>query len=169
MSCNTGQSVAEPIRHGSIYGRFFQLGYVTRDISRAAPCLLQRMGATQIDLIHEPRDEAGNVYPLLHLAHFSLPGVEIELIEPRLDRPSIYLEALPDRGEDSSLHHMGFSVSDVQAWDRAVATFDAMQTPIVMEGETSQVRFAYFDTRRQAGHYSELVLRFHPETARPLP
>jgi hypothetical protein len=28
---------------------------------------------------------------------------------------------------------------------------------------------AYFDTRRQIGHYSELVPHFYPETSRPLP
>lgn len=155
----------------SIYGRFYQLGYVTRDIDKGIAHLQRRMGAQLIDVIRDLRDEAGNQVALRNLSHLALPGVEIELIEPRLDWPSIYLEALPADDNDVGFHHLGFLVPDSEAWDRAVNSFDAMETPIVMQGETSRVRFAYFDTRKQAGHYSEIAQRYGLEatpTAQPL-
>lgn len=153
----------------SVYGRFFQLGYVTRDLDAAIDRLQRRTGARLIDRIHDLRDEAGNQVVLKNLAHLGLPGVEIELIQPRLDRSSIYLEALPPAGDDIGFHHTGFLLPDEAGWQRAVDSLEREGTPIVMQGGTSQVRFAYIDTRRQAGHYSEIVLRFDPASARPLP
>lgn len=153
----------------SRYGRFYQIGYVTRDIEAASTALQRRMGAVQIDMIREMRDGRGNPVALRHVAHLAVPGLEVELIEPRLTWDSIYLEALPDTSNAVGLHHLGFLLPDQTAWDAAVGDFEAMATPIVAQGETPDVRFAYFDTRRQAGHYSEIVLRFNPATARPLP
>ena len=153
----------------SIYGRFFQLGYVTRDLDAGIAQLRRRMGATVIDVIRDLRDESGATVALEHLSHLALPGVEIELIQPRLDWDSIYLDALPESGNDIGFHHTGFMLPDSESWQRAVEMLDEMQTPIVMQGGTSQVRFAYIDTRKQAGHYSEIVQRFNPETARPMP
>jgi hypothetical protein len=153
----------------SSYGRFYQLGYVTRDIDVAVANLERRMAARRIDLIHDLRDEAGRPAQLLHVAHLALPGVELEIMEPRLDWPSIYLEDLPESPGAVRLHHLGYVLPDVAAWDRAVTQLSRMATPIVLQFETSQVKVAYFDTRQQTGHYSEIVLRFHPETARALP
>jgi hypothetical protein len=127
------------------------------------------MNARRIDLIHDIRDEAGQPVPLLHLAYLSVPGVELEVIQPRLDWPSIYLETLPDGAADVRLHHLGFMLPNRAAWDEAAARLNEMATPIVLQFETSQVRAAYFDTRRQTGHYCELVVRFHPENLHPLP
>jgi hypothetical protein len=127
------------------------------------------MGAVQIDMIHDLRDGLGNAVALRHVSHLALPGLEVELMEPRLDWDSIYLEALPDSDDAAGLHHLGFLLPDDAAWDAAVSDFQLMSTPIVMQGATPDVRFAYFDTRRQAGHYSEIVQRFNPATARPLP
>jgi hypothetical protein len=153
----------------SVYGRFFQLGYVVRDIDAAVAGIQRRMGAEVVDVVRDLRDEAGNEVALLNLSHLAVPGAEIELIEPRLDWPSIYLEALPDNPGDIGFHHLGFLLPDQSAWDRAIESCEALNTPVVMEGGTSAVRFAYIDTRRQAGHYSEIVLRFDPANARALP
>lgn len=153
----------------SLYGRFFQIGYVVRDIDAAVQHLQQRMGAVVVDVIRDMRTEAGEQVCIRNLSHMALPGVEIELIEPRLDQDSIYLNALPHGNDDVGFHHLGFLLPDQQAWDSAIASLAVFDTPIVMEGETSKVRFAYLDTRRQSGHYSEIVWRFDPEGARPLP
>jgi len=151
------------------FGRFFQLGYVTRNIDAALERLKERTGANQIDLIHDVRDEKGQFVALEHLSHLSLPGVEFEVIQPRMDWPSIYVDALPACDDDIGLHHLGFIVSDEAAWDAAVKRFGQANAPIAMAGETSKVRFAYIDARAQMGHYVELVLRYDPENARALP
>jgi len=142
----------------ALYGRFFQIGYVTRDIDLALAHLTRRMGARQLDVLRDFRP-GGNRVEILHLAHMSLPGVEIEVIQPRLDWPSIYLGALPDGNGEVGFHHLGFMLPDLAAWDRAMSSLEAMQTPVVMQGTSPAVRFAYIDTRRRAGHYSELVYR----------
>jgi hypothetical protein len=127
------------------------------------------MGAVRIDLVPELRDGDGKAVAIRGVAHLALPGLEIELIEPRPDWDSIFLAALPTSDEDVGFHHLGFLLPDRAAWDAAVADFAVMGTPIVMQGETPDVRFAYFDTRRHAGHYSEIALRFNPATARAIP
>lgn len=153
----------------STYGRFYQIGYVARDIDAAINHLQQRMGATLVDVIHDIRTEAGDQVCIKNLSHLALPGVELEVIQPRLDHESIYLEALPKEDDKVSFHHLGFLIPDQQAWEQAIASFDTFDTPIVMEGGTSEVRFAYFDTRRQCGHYSEIAWRYDPENARVIP
>ncbi|MFA5495770.1 MAG: VOC family protein [Porticoccaceae bacterium] len=153
----------------SVYGRFFQLGYVVRDIDAAVRHCRQRMGATLVDIIRDLRTEAGEQVSINNLSHLAMPGAEIELIEPRPDWPSIYLDALPEKGGGLGFHHLGFVVPDQQAWDRAMATIDTFGTPLAMAGATSQVRFAYLDTRRLCGHYSEIVWRYDPANSRPLP
>src|SRR5689334_1535530 len=111
----------------SMYGRFFQLGYVTRDIEHGIADAKRRMGAHQIDLIEDVRDGEGARTPLLKLAHLVLPGVEVELIQPRLDWDSIYLDALPPEGDPrSALHHLAFAVPDRQGWEAAVEDFARM-------------------------------------------
>lgn len=151
----------------SRYGRFYQLGYVTRNLDKGIAHLQRRMGAQLIDIIRELRDEAGSAVALQNVAHLALPGVEIEVMEPRIDWPSIYLEALPASDDDVGFHHLGFIVPDSAAWDRAVESLDAQDTPIVMQGGTAQVRFAYIDTRKQMGHYSEIAQRFSPPLGTP--
>lgn len=153
----------------SLYGRFYQIGYVARDIDAAVSHLQQRMGATLVDVIRDIRIGDGDEVCIKNLSHMALPGVELEIIQPRLDWESIYLDALPSGNDDVGFHHLGFLISDQQAWDRAVASFTTFDTPIVMEGGTPQVRFAYFDTRRQCGHYSEIAWRLDPENARAIP
>lgn len=140
--------------------RFFQLGYVTRDIHAALPRLEQLLGAARVDLIEDFRDGQGNPTPLQNLSHLALPGAEIELIQPREGHPSIYLDALPGDPAEVGLHHLGFLVPDKSAWDEAVERLNPAVNPIAMSADTPAVRFAYFDTRARTGHYTELVLRY---------
>jgi catechol 2,3-dioxygenase-like lactoylglutathione lyase family enzyme len=142
----------------SPFGKFFQLGYVTRDIDAAAHRMMSDLGACQLDLIHELRDENGDEVFLKHLAHFALGGIEAELIEPRLDWPSLYLEALPAQPDAFALHHLGYLVADEWAFDRALQHAAATGASVAFSADTANVRLAYIDTRRTSGHYSEVVL-----------
>lgn len=151
------------------YGRFFQLGYVVRDIDAAIAGLQKRMGASLVDVAHDLRDAAGQPRLIENLAHMAVPGAEIELIQPRAGWPSIYEDALPDCAAGVGFHHVGFLVPDLEAWDAALGELAAMRTPIVWQGAYPHVRFAYIDTRRHAGHYSELVWRSPDVVSRPLP
>jgi len=153
----------------SAYGRFFQLGYVTYDIDAAVADFEQRMGAVRIDLIRDMRDGEGNPIFIDSLSHLSLPGVELEVIQPRVGWQTVYSEMMPAAGEVARLHHLGFAIEDEAQWQAARAGLDAAGTPIAVEGGTADVRSVYFDTRAATGHFSELVFRLNPEKLRPLP
>lgn len=141
------------------FGIFFQLGYVARDIRGAVAMLETRMGARRIDLISDFADPAGNAVAIRSLAHLSMGDVEIEIIQPRLNWPSIYLDALPIGGAMIGLHHLGYMQSDMPSWEAAMRTIRASGMDIAMEGDTPNARFAYVDTRPLVGHFTEMVYR----------
>lgn len=142
------------------FGRFFQIGYVTRDIDKGCALLRDRMGAQQIDLIEEFRDGEGNQMMIRSLAHLSLGDVEIEIIEPRVGWDSIYVEALPGEGDPTpTLHHLGYRLPDVASWEAAMEGLKASGMTVALDGAASRVRFAYLDTRGEVGHYTEVVYR----------
>jgi hypothetical protein len=143
------------------------LGYVARDIEQAIEQFTRRTGARLLDLTHDLRDESGDVLELENLAHLAMPGVEIEIIQPRRDRPSIYLDALPDDPRDVALHHLGFILPDQAAWQMAIDRLD-VSTPVSWTIGNRHAQVAYVDTRKQTGHYSELVV-FADLSSRQLP
>jgi hypothetical protein len=140
------------------YGRFFQIGYVTRDIHHALQGL-ERMGARQGDLHEDFRTESGEPSAIYALSHLILGAAEIELIQPRLERASIYLEALPEKIGALAVHHIGYLHPDIPAWEGAMRTVRAGGLAVAVEGATSYARFAYLDTRAEVGHYTEVVWR----------
>ena len=144
------------------FGTFFQFGYVTRDIQAGLAILERQMGAVRNDLIEDFRDAQGNPVMIRALSHLMLSGAEIELIEPRLDCPSVYLDALPNDGTAIALHHLGYRQPNVPAWQQARDRADAAGLPIAMEGATAHARFAYLDTRPTLGHFTEIVYREDP-------
>jgi hypothetical protein len=145
------------------FGKFFQIGYVTRNIDVALEHLTNVIGARQVALYHDLRDAEGNPSIVRNISLLDLGGVEVEVIEPRLDWPSsIYLEALPDEGRPLAFHHFGFKLEDDAAFDRAMKYVSEANMPVPFSGRLPDVRFAYIDTRRISGHYSEIVLYLTP-------
>ncbi|MDT0576360.1 hypothetical protein RM533_09180 [Croceicoccus sp. F390] len=61
MSANAGPS-----------GRFFQIGYVTRNIANGLAVLEIEMGAQRIDLLDDLRDAQGNQLMIRALSHLNL-------------------------------------------------------------------------------------------------
>jgi Glyoxalase/Bleomycin resistance protein/Dioxygenase superfamily len=140
------------------FGPLFQIGYVTRNI-QAGLATLDGMGASRIDLFEDYRDSDGNPVMIRALSHLMLGDIEIELIEPRPDWPSVYLDALPDRNEQIALHHLGYRQPDVKAWEGVRERALASGLSIAMEGATPRARFAYLDTCDSVGHFTEIVFR----------
>jgi len=122
----------------SPFGKFFQLGYVTRDIDAAARRMIVDLGARQLDLIHELRDENGGEVFLKHLAHFAIGGIEAELIEPRLDWPSLYLEALPAQPDAFAMHHLGYLAAIMQRFCLTPDNFRIFGPPLSDSANSAQ-------------------------------
>jgi hypothetical protein len=141
------------------FGTLFQIGYVTRNIAKGLAILEGGMSARRLDLLENLRDARANQVMIRALSHLTLGDMEIELIEPRPDWPSVYLDALPEHEDAIALHHLGYRQPDVEAWTEARNRADAAGLAIPMEGATSRARFAYLDTRATIGHFTEVVYR----------
>jgi hypothetical protein len=94
-----------------------------------------------------------------NLAHFDLGGIELELIEPRVDWPSIYLAALPKRDQEFALHHLGFMVHSDEQFDNALQTL--MRISFLCLLQWTPLRFDWFTSTLSQinGYYSEIVFR----------
>jgi hypothetical protein len=145
------------------FGKFFQIGYVTRNIDVALEHLTNVIGARQVALHYDLRDGQGNPSIVRNIALLDLGGAEVELIEPRLDWPSsIYLEALPGKETPLAFHHFGYMLQDDAAFDQAMKHVTEANMAVPFAGRLPDVRFAYIDTRPISGHYSEIVLYLTP-------
>lgn len=150
-----------PCAEGQLGGcRFFQIGYVVGDIDHAVTQLVGMFGATLKDLIRDMRVQDGEPSLIANLSHVLLNGVEIELIEPRHDWPSVYGDGRPLPKTAVTLHHFGFMADDDRQWDEAIAVMTANGAPAAMSADLPFVRLTYFDTRASLGHYTEIVQRW---------
>lgn len=145
--------------HDSFQGRFHQLGYVARSLERGVARLVEQMGATVAVIKQDPRDAEGNFMPLQSVAMLDVPGAQLEVIQPRLDWPSIYLDHLPVSDDDVRFHHIAFMMDSDSEWVNGVSHFNKHDIELAWGGATAALRFAYFDTRAQCGHFSELLFR----------
>ncbi|MET0371545.1 MAG: VOC family protein [Sphingobium sp.] len=135
---------------------FFQLGYVTRDIGRAMELWRTRYGVSDF-LSFNGRDFAppGATGPFLDVALAYRGDVMIELIQPDVNDPGIYGDALRDDG-GVTLHHLGYLVDDARfatIVDDCAAL--AIPTPVV---RSTGFCLVYADTRADSGLFTELVL-----------
>jgi len=78
--------------------------------------------------------------------------MQIELIEPLGDGPSVYRDVVPAGG--SGFHHVCRAYG---GYDEAIASLTAQGCEIAMSGTMGPIRFAYVDTRALIGCMYELV------------
>jgi catechol 2,3-dioxygenase-like lactoylglutathione lyase family enzyme len=142
----------------SPYGKFFRLGYVTRDIAAASHRMIVAFGLRQLDLPRPPRCHDGKNGVVSRIAHFAVGGIELELIEPRLDCPSPYVKALPADPGACAFHHVGYLVNDKRSFDQAIGHAAAAGAPVAFSCDTTNALIACIDTRALSGHCSEIVL-----------
>jgi hypothetical protein len=85
-----------------------------------------------------------------------------------MNAPNSFEEAALASAVDTS----GEVISEIifkASWRLSVIAYPPMAWSSQRACHRAIVSITYFDTRRQVGHYSEIVLRFNPATARPLP
>lgn len=138
---------------------FFQVGYVTADIDRAIAHFSSTCGATLKDVVRDMCDSSGIPVMIENLSHMRLGKIEIELIQPRRNWPSIYADCDMSIDRIATLHHMGFLAHGDEQWDSALNQAIGAAVPVAWTVELPQVRFAYLDMRAKLGHYVEIVQR----------
>jgi hypothetical protein len=89
----------------------------------------------------------------LNLALGQFDGVQIELMEPLSEAPSIYHDSFPDGFPEEGFHHFGMIADD---YDRFVANHAAEGRPLALNGVFSGYRFGFVDTREQLGFMLEV-------------
>jgi catechol 2,3-dioxygenase-like lactoylglutathione lyase family enzyme len=141
-----------------IFGAIAQNGYVVRDIRAAMDHWVRVMGVgpwfyfenVKVDYFrHRGRDSDLE----MSVALANSGDLQIELIQPRNDAPSMYRDFLAAGRE--GLQHVAYWSDDYQAvYDRVVA----LGYTVGQEGQIggAQGRFAYFETESHPGTVIEL-------------
>jgi catechol 2,3-dioxygenase-like lactoylglutathione lyase family enzyme len=137
------------------FDRFFQLGYVTRDLEAAIASYKARFGRTDFLRlpIAKPADGSGDGVNGIAIGYAG--PVMIEIIEVNPGAPSIFRDALGGAAQDLRLHHLGYLVDDHQA---TLARLAELKLEVPMSGSSGDaLDFCYADTREQRGHFSEFI------------
>lgn len=144
----------------AMFGPIRQVAYIVTDIRQAIADWHMQMGIGPFALANHVKPLEGSRYRgqpsngiELHLAFAYMDGVQLELIQPVNDTPSLYQEAIA-RGPHS-LHHYGFCVDD---YDKAFAhAMDAGFEAIVEAGQAGYARMSYVESKLILGLICELI------------
>ncbi|MBV9994270.1 MAG: hypothetical protein JO127_03560 [Caulobacteraceae bacterium] len=137
-----------------MFGRPYQLGYVTGDLSLA----LQRLGERQglKNFVIEEQRRPGSAVRRVGKGYAGPMMLEIMEVDPAI--PSMYGDRVSDDPAEITLHHLGYMLDDPQDLDRVRAWCKARSLSIDLDTEAPGVLAAiYADTRPALGHYSEFV------------
>ena len=140
--------------------RHSQVAYVTNDLDAAAALLEKQYGIPgfykfDTSAVAQPGD------PQLRIGLARVGGVEIELIEPLGDTPSVFAGVVPrDRTKLAiRFHHVAIRIEGTLAdWQRHRDGIDTARHPIAYQGALGDMlRYFYTDERTTLGHYVEHV------------
>ncbi|MFJ4655877.1 VOC family protein [Nocardia sp. NPDC088792] len=140
-----------------IFGRITQLGYVVRDIRTEMQRWLDQ-GVGPWFYVHDVQTDnfiyRGAPSPMkMSVALANSGDLQIELIQPRNDAPSLYKEFL-DSGREG-LQHIAYWTDDFQGlYDKALELGYTVGHEGSIGGEKG--RFAYLDTEQTFGHIIEI-------------
>ena len=138
-----------------LYGGFFQLGYVVRDLDQAVAAYQKRFGDTEFLLFTPPELPDGTQPPTKRIALAYIDDLMIELIEINAEDPGIFGHALPRDTDTMVLHHLGFRVSDhtttLEHLERTGLKLDWVGQAPGMLG------YIYADARAETGLYLEFI------------
>ncbi|WP_433667086.1 VOC family protein [Nocardia sp. CA-136227] len=140
-----------------IFGNITQMGYVVHDINAEMRRWLAH-GVGPWFYVHDVQTDyfthRGSESPMkMSVALANSGDVQIELIQPRNDAPSLYREFLESGRE--GLQHIAYWTEDYQGlYDKALSLGYEVGHEGAIGGE--QGRFAYFDTEKTFGHIIEI-------------
>lgn len=136
-----------------------QIGILTNDIEQATrqtavflkspvPAIMTSQGYEQTRAVYRGAPCTARIYQ----SFFNLENIQIELIQPMDDTPSIWKECLDKDGE--GLHHIAFQVKNMA---EAIADLEAQGVPLLQKGEYPGGRYAYLDDREKRKVIVELL------------
>lgn len=136
--------------------RFFQLGFVVRDLSQAAERWVRVFGAGPFHVMpvfeFQMTCAGARTAVTAQVAVAQMGPVQIELIQQLCDRPSIFRDW---SREGSCAMHQVATVTN--AFESKKSHYEALGYSIAAENVNSPIRVAYIDTVSDFGFYTEVV------------
>lgn len=131
--------------------RFFQLGYVTREIDEGVEHFSKRFG---IRNFKHMRNMTGHSR---HIALAYIGDLMIEIIEPNDPVNGLYSSAVPSEPGPCRLHHHGFLIEGAEEWAALSSGLIAQGIEIVSSADIGAMHFLYADARAELGHFVEYI------------
>lgn len=141
---------------------FLHVSYVVRDLDSARESFMRLMGVKHFGVIElpmapplqmrgKPVSEPFRIR--LSVGRTGVTGdTEIELIQPSPIGNDIYSEFIKRTG--GGMHHIAFLVPD---WEKATRELRAAGVPRLLENQSGDMHFAYFDLFDRVGSAVEVV------------
>ncbi|WP_313807608.1 VOC family protein [Sphingobium sp.] len=138
----------------NFFSGFFQLGYVTRNVSVAIAAFREKFGPIEF-LINDPTSIDGKAPPTRRIALAYIDDVMTEIIEPDPAQKTIYDDALPAVEGPIRLHHFGYLIDDHAAMLERLRN---MGYAVPLHGSVpGALDYSYADTRADLGVFSEFI------------
>lgn len=160
----------------SRYGELFQMSYITRDLDAAMEHCKAELGIEHFDTTDAEVEvlSFGKLRPLKIRAAFANVGRhQFELIQPVSGAIEVYTDEVDLSRHIVNFHHIAIAVrggfaqwQELLAEVRASGDDFAFLCPAEPTSE-DKVCFAYVDTRRRLGHYTEFL--WVDEAIKPIP
>ena len=142
--------------------RIIQLGIMVKDIEKAAKEWGELLGVEPVINTTDGYDITKATYHgkpcngVMKQAAFNFENIQIELVSPVGDTPTVWKEGLDEMGE--GLHHIAFLTEDIQ---KSIQELEGENVPLMQYGqwksEPKNGQYAYMDARDKLSTIVELM------------
>jgi hypothetical protein len=134
-------------------GKFFQAGYIVRDLDQGLAAMSARAGVANWRVVRLP---AGS--PIDGIACAYVNGVMLELIAVDDGNvPQVYRNHIPHFADGARFHHLGFMMASEEEFNAAIERSQAAGIGEAAKFDNRGVLSYYADSFAQVGHYCEYV------------
>ena len=150
----------------SRYGQLFQMSYITRDLDAAMAHAREHMGIAHFDTTDAEVEvlSFGEIKPLKIRAAFANIGHnQFEIIQPVSGAINVYTDEVDLSKHILNFHHIAIAVrGGIAEWRELLAEIRASGDEFAFlcpaeATDDDKVCFAYVDTRKRIGHYTEYL------------
>ncbi len=160
----------------SRYGELFQMSYITRDLDAAMEHAKKELGVTDFHVTDAEVEvlSYGELKPLkLRAAFTNIGRHQFEIIQPVSGATSVYTDHVDLGSHILNFHHVAIAVrGGIADWlaliEEVKASGDEFAFLAPPEPTAAdKVCFAYVDTRKRCGHFTEYL--WVDESIKPIP
>ena len=135
-----------------LFRNHFQMGYVVRNLDKAIENLREKFGVAKWRIVDVPGDR-----PVRRLGLAYVQKMLIELIETRIGQELFYKAWIPDSDSAIRLNHCAYMMESEEEWETVTRQFIDAGFGIAISSTLGDVRFQYYDTVEELGHFCEVI------------